>query len=322
MLGHKPAHEVRGTSGRGLSVVEAVRRCGRHRYRRKQSVSAKGHAVRATLACLGRQSQARAVQRVTKALVSRMPRFAGDRPVALAMPVKAPLPNLWRTCGRRERGTDARESAWSNLRRRAPCSRRWKASRSAGWRCPSRDVVGKQASIGPYVGSGSPPLSTHAPMTADVQRTPRKGTTSACALRSSCTGRERLRASPVTAVDASFARSSDPCRSSPLQLRGATRGGGALESASRSGKPGESQEEPAPGPSRVDAARLAACTPLRKEAAWHVRRGRTSRRPSPRGSRELGAECPFVAVVAEIGRRRRVPNKLVKRAPKRAARGE
>lgn len=148
-----------------------------------------------------------------------MPRNAGDRPVALARPVKAPLPNLWRTCGRRERGTDARESAWSNLRRRAPCSWRWKASRSAGWRCPSRDAVGRQASVGPYVGSGSPPLSTHAPMTADVQRTPRKGTTSACALRSACTGREKLRASPVTAVDASFARSSDPCTSSPLQLR-------------------------------------------------------------------------------------------------------
>lgn len=66
---------------------------------------------------------------------------------------------------------------------------------------------------------------------------------------------------------------------------GSTRGGGAVERVSRSGKPGGSQEEPAPGPSRTDDARLAACTPLRKEAAWHVRKGRASRRPSPRGSR-------------------------------------
>lgn len=42
----------------------------------------------------------------------------------------------------------------------------------------------------------------------------------------------------------------------------------------------------------------------------------------PARMRELGAECSFVVAVAEIGRRRLVSNKLVKRAPKRAARGE
>jgi hypothetical protein len=71
-------------------------------------------------------------------------------------------------------------------------AQRWKASRSAGWRRPSRDDVGTQALVGRYVGNGTPPLLADAPATADVQRAPRKGTTSACTLRSACTGRERL----------------------------------------------------------------------------------------------------------------------------------
>ena len=45
---------------------------------------------------------------------------------------------------------------------------------------------------------------------------------------------------------------------------GAIRGGGAFESVSRSGKLGESQEEPAPGSRRTNDAQLAACHRFRK----------------------------------------------------------
>jgi hypothetical protein len=54
-----------------------------------------------------------------------------------------------------------------------------------------------------------------APATTDVQRSPRKGTTSACTLRSACTGNEKRgnAVSRASAEDASFSWSSDPCTS-------------------------------------------------------------------------------------------------------------
>jgi hypothetical protein len=78
-------------------------------------------------------------------------------------------------------------------------------------------------------------------------------------------------------------------------------------------------EEPTPGLSRTDGARLAAFRRSRKRDAWNVRKGRRSRPPSLRGSRARVWLLARRMYVAEVGRRRLVSNKLGKRAPKRAA---
>jgi len=71
------------------------------------------------------------------------------------------------------------------------------------------------------VENGSPPLSANAPATTDVQRSPRKGTTSACTLRSACTGHEKRGNAPL-----GFRQKTRPSLGpltraclSPLQLR-------------------------------------------------------------------------------------------------------
>lgn len=51
-----------------------------------------------------------------------------------------------------------------------------------------------------------------------------------------------------------------------------------------------------------------------------TRKGVTA--PVPARIVRARAQCPFVEFVAEVGRRRQASNTLVKRAPKRAARGE
>jgi len=84
-----------------------------------------------------------------------------------------------------------------------------------------------------------------------------------------------------------------------------------------------SGRKPAPGLTRTNGARLAACHrfPVKREdRVTGSRKGRRSWPPSLRGSQELGFGCPHVvSAVAEVGRRRLVSNKLGKRAPKRAA---
>lgn len=74
--------------------------------------------------------------------------------------------------------------------------------------------------------------------TADVRRTPRRGTPSACATKRThpAQAREIVACAKGTA---SFARSFDPCTSILTMLRGASFGGGAFEEASRSGKPAQ-----------------------------------------------------------------------------------
>jgi hypothetical protein len=130
--------------------------------------------------------------------------------------------------------------------------------------------------------------------------------------------------SHASADDASFARSSDPC----TLIATSTPSGQLAEVARRSRYRGRvnlvmSQEEPAPGSESADVARLAACHRFRKgEGVAGRRKGRASRCPSLRGSRELRAQCPYVVVVAEIGRRRPAPNTLGIRAPKSAVRVE
>jgi len=78
--------------------------------------------------------------------------------------------------------------------------------------------------------------------------------------------------------------------------------------------------EPTLGWSSLDVARLAPDHCPRKRVSWPGRTGRRSRPPSQQGSREPGFGCPHVVyVVAEVGRRHRVSNTLVKRASKKAA---
>lgn len=239
--------------------------------------------------------------------------------MVLAMPEQASL--LSRRCGRRERGTDTKPLVVErSTRARFRGRDGGKASRSTGWRDPSRGLVGTWILVGPSVGSGSPPLLAVAPTTPDVPGPPRKGTLPACAVRSACTGGERLRASRAPAAGTSFARFPDPCRSIAAETRsGQPVGCGALESVSRSGKPGESQEEPAPGPSRADFVRLAASHRSRKGGRREAseKEGRHGARPCE--DRESSGSCPYVVIVAEVGRRCLVSKKLVERAPKRAA---
>ena len=96
--------------------------------------------------------------------------------------------------------------------------------------------------------------------------------------------------------------------------------GGALESASRSGKLGESQEEPAPGllARGPRAARRVSPLPQGRLREASEKEGRHGARPCEdrKSSRLLPARR---IAVAEVGRRRLVSKKLVTRAPKRAA---
>jgi hypothetical protein len=220
-------------------------------------------------------------------LFLELPGIAGDRTLALARPVKAPLHNQWRTCGRRERGTDARDKVGGAIRRLfARCGRN-------GGRHPGlRDGVDLRGSaserrpwFGPASGTGSSPLGD-APATADVQRTPRKGATSACTLRSACTGREKRgnAHSLAPAEDASFTWSSDPCtliatatpsgQLAEVARSNRYRGRANLVEARRNRHRGLCERTMRGSPPVTASAR---------ERAWQVRKGRASRRSSLRG---------------------------------------
>lgn len=102
-------------------------------------------------------------------------------------------------------------------------------------------------------------------------------------------------ASHAPAVDASFSWSSDPCTSiATATSSGQPGGGGALKSISRSGKPGGSQEEPAPGSSPADRARLAACHRFRKEGSVMRKKRKGVTALVPARIVRARAECPFV----------------------------
>jgi len=79
-------------------------------------------------------------------------------------------------------------------------------------------------------------------------------------------------------------------------------------------------EEPSLGSTRTDGARLAACHRFRKGAAWHERRRKEVEASVPcEDPKSSGLVARTSVVVAEVGRRRLAPNKLGKRAPKKAA---
>jgi hypothetical protein len=129
---------------------------------------------------------------------------------------------------------------------------------------------------------GYPPAKGIAPMTADVRRTPRRGTSSACATTHthSTDARER-----ISFEDASFTRSFDPGTSILTMHRGVSSGGEAADSASRLGKPTKVGRTNT-GVDRTDVARLAACRSLPQGRGRDTsRKGRRSRSPSLRGSR-------------------------------------
>jgi hypothetical protein len=111
-------------------------------------------------------------------------------------------------------------------------------------------------------------------------------------------------------------------RRSSLCTADASLGGGAFESASRLGKPthvgGTSTGAGTDG--RSAARRVPPLPQGRSRGAF--RKGRRSRPPSLRGSEGSGLVARTSIVVAEVGRRRLVSNKLGTRAPKRAVRVE
>jgi len=132
-------------------------------------------------------------------------------------------------------------------------------------------------------------------MTADVRRTPRRGTPSACATKRThpAQAREIVACAKGTA---SFARSFDPCTSILTMLRGASFGGGAYEGTSRSGKlaqaGGTGTGVSADGRS---AARRVSPLPSR-EAAWHDEEKGGDRGLRSCEERESGFGCPHVVV--------------------------
>jgi hypothetical protein len=243
------------------------------------------------------------------------------------MPVKAPFPRLGRTCGRRERETDAGSRRWSNLvleglavagGGRHPGLPDGGVLRGTSSERRSRSVrraVGVSSLAERRTGdSGCPGVAEEG---NDVRMRSSKGMHRP---------RETIGVSR-SAADASFARSLDPCRSIATATSPAQAGeGGAFGSVSRSGKPGENQEEPAPGSKWADVARLAAYHRFALSRAARARVMRQKRKDVtasvPARIVRAQAECPHVEFVAKIGRRRRTPNKLGKRAPKRAVRVE
>jgi hypothetical protein len=132
-----------------------------------------------------------------------------------------------------------------------------------------------------------------APMTADVRRTPRRGTSSRLRARRM---HRRTHEKSLLASGRRVLRSVlRPVRVFLILKHGASKAfrGEAFDSVSRLGKPtrvgGTST-----GAGSADIARLAACHCSRKGEAWHVRKGRRSRPPSLRGHEELGFGCSHV----------------------------
>jgi hypothetical protein len=83
------------------------------------------------------------------------------------------------------------------------------------------------------------------------------------------------------------------------------------------------REEPTLGLAFLDGARLAACHRFRKGEGVARQKRKKVEAFVPARIEELGFGCPHVeSLVAEVGRRRLVSNKLGKRAPKRADRVE
>jgi hypothetical protein len=111
---------------------------------------------------------------------------------------------------------------------------RSKASRSSGKQLPSRGVAGTRISIGPSLRIGSSTTKV-APMTADVLRTPRRGTPSSTRNQRTCTRRRRHMVASAQETRPSLGPKTR-ARQSSLHI-GRKLDGEALMVASRLGKP-------------------------------------------------------------------------------------
>jgi hypothetical protein len=134
---------------------------------------------------LGTSAPGTKFQRVTKAsALSNRTDQAGDRSRALQCPIKALSPTLGTKCGRRERGSRREGRREQSLRdnnsfacrggERHPGFLEGGALRGASSERRPRSVRAL---------SGYPPARGTAPMTTDVRRVPRRGTSSACATK-------------------------------------------------------------------------------------------------------------------------------------------
>jgi len=147
---------------------------------------------------------------------------------------------------------------------------------------------------------------------------------SACALRSACTVREKV-VKKLSHKRQSTRPSLGPltrARLSPLQLRRGNSRRWRARFPYRGRENLGNQEEPAPGRGQADDVRLAASHRFRKGEGEGRKKRKAITVVVPARIVGARAQCPFVVAVAEIGRRRLAPNKLGKRAPKRAVRVE
>jgi hypothetical protein len=135
---------------------------------------------------------------------------------------------------------------------------------------------------------------------------------------SACTRRMR---EPHSFGDASFARSGGPCTSILTMHRGVSLGGGAVDPASRLGKPTQVGGT-STGVGRTDVARLAAWHSLHQERPCHVEKRKEIEVSVPARIKSPGQVARTSRHVAEIDRRSLVSNTLGICAPKRAARVE
>jgi hypothetical protein len=181
-----------------------------------------------------------------------------------------------------------------------------------------------RASVGPRRLREVPLSWARAPVTTDVLRAPRRGTSSACHLpRGRHWTQGHFKNATCAPKDASFTRSSDSCSSiATTHRRGNSFGGGAAWAISRSGKP---TQVGGTGSGVVETGRSAArrTEPLPQgRGRFRVRTGRWSWPPSQRGTRARVRARTSVTQFAEVGRRHLASNKLGIRAPKRADRVE
>jgi len=233
---------------------------------------------------LGSSAPGTKFQRVTKAsALSKRTDQAGDRSRALQCPNKALVPNAGQ-CGRRER-----ESRREGRREQSLRDNNSFACRGGG-RHPGFPEGGALRGAPPERRPRSvrtswrvSPRQDAAPMTTDVRKEPRRGTSSACATK--C--RHRTMQELLHIVRGRVLRLVfRPVHVNPRYAPGAqASSGGAVDLASRLGKPTEVGITNT-GVERTDGARLAAGhSLLQGRGRGPSRKGRRSRSPSLRGSR-------------------------------------
>ena len=166
-------------------------------------------------------------------------------------------------------------------------------------------------------------LRVVAPMTADVRRSPRRGTSSAYAIHAhapiarataACFGQKRVLHLVLRPVHV------DRHYTPPAQAAG----GGALELASWSGKPAQAgaTDTGVDTNGRSAARRASPVNSVRKEEGVMRREKEGGHGLRPCEDRKPRLGCPHVVIaVAEVGRRSLASNTLGKRAPKKSGQG-